>query len=268
MNMHNMIGAGSAARLFVGLAAAMMLAAPAAAAVDDGAAAAGNTTIESFNKAKRLLEREVYFDHRVTLYCGAAFDAKKNVVIPEGFTTPKHASRAKRIVWEHVVPAENFGRAFIEWREGDESCVDSKGRSFKGRKCAEKANKTFRYMQADLYNLYPAIGAVNAMRSHYRYAMLPSESATFGTCQMKIDESGRRAEPPEASRGSIARSTLYMAASYPQYRLSSAQRQLMEAWDRQYPVDQWECLRAKRIEKIQGNETAFVAEPCRKAGWY
>ena len=123
-------------------------------------------------------------------------------------------------------------------------------------------------MQADLYNLYPAIGAVNAMRSNYRYAMLPSESATFGTCQMKIDESGRRAEPPEASRGSIARSTLYMAASYPQYRLSSAQRQLMEAWDRQYPVDQWECLRAKRIEKIQGNENAFVAEPCRKAGWY
>ena len=29
--------------------------------------AAGNTEIESFNKAKRLLETKVYYDHRVTL---------------------------------------------------------------------------------------------------------------------------------------------------------------------------------------------------------
>ena len=33
-----------------------------------------------------------------------------------------------------------------------------------------------------------------------------------------------------------------------------------------YPVDAWECLRAKRIERIQGNENPFVKEACRKAG--
>ena len=32
-----------------------------------------------------------------------------------------------------------------------------------------------------------------------------------------------------------------------------------------YPVDAWECLRAKRIERIQGNENPFVKEACRKA---
>ena len=31
----------------------------------------GNTVNDSFNKAKQLLEKEVYFDHRVTLYCAA-----------------------------------------------------------------------------------------------------------------------------------------------------------------------------------------------------
>ena len=227
--------------------------------------AAGNTEIESFTKAKRLLEREVYFDHRVTLYCGAAFDAGKNVTLPDGFTTPKHAKRARRVEWEHVVPAENFGRAFVEWREGADVCVDNKGKAFKGRKCAEKANAAFRYMQADLYNLYPAIGAVNAMRSNYRYSMLPGSPATFGTCSMKID--GRRAEPPEAARGTIARTVLYMADAYQGvYRLSNQDRRLMEAWDRQYPVDAWECTRARRIEAIQGNPNERVKEACSRAG--
>lgn len=227
--------------------------------------AAGNTEIESFTKAKRLLEREVYFDHRVTLYCGAAFDARKNVTLPDGFTTPKHAKRARRVEWEHVVPAENFGRAFVEWREGADVCVDNKGKAFKGRKCAEKANAAFRYMQADLYNLYPAIGAVNAMRSNYRYSMLPGSPATFGTCSMKID--GRRAEPPEAARGTIARTVLYMADAYQGvYRLSNQDRRLMEAWDRRYPVDAWECTRARRIEAIQGNPNERVKEACSRAG--
>ena len=41
------------------------------------ASAAGNETIDSFSKAKKMLERQIYFDHRVTLYCGASFDEKK-----------------------------------------------------------------------------------------------------------------------------------------------------------------------------------------------
>lgn len=247
------------------LAALACAASAAALAFAAPAAHAGNTTNDSFSQAKKMLEREVYYDHRVTLYCGASFDAKKNIQLPDGFATPKHEKRAKRIEWEHVVPAENFGRFFKEWREGDEACVDNKGRPFKGRRCAEKANLQFRYMQADMYNLYPAIGAVNALRSNYNYGLLPGVPNTFGSCEMKIAD--RRAEPPERARGQIARSTLYMAAEYaPQYRISRQQRQLMEAWDRQYPVDQWECTRAKRIEKLQGNENKFVAEPCRAAG--
>ena len=166
--------------------------------------------------------------------------------------------------WEHVVPAENFGRAFAEWREGDEACVRNNGKPFKGRACAEKVNQEFRYMQADLYNLYPAIGAVNAVRSNYRYTMLPDAASSFGSCPMKV--SGRAVEPPEYTRGAIARTMLYMQDAYPKYKLSNAQMKLMTAWDKMYPVDAWECLRAKRIERIQGNENPFVKEACRKAG--
>ena len=133
------------------------------------ASAAGNETNDSFSRAKKMLERQVYFDHRVTLYCGAPFDEKKNIDLPDGFFTEKHQKRASKVEWEHAVPAENFGRAFEEWREGHPQCV-SKGKSFKGRACAEKVNADYRYMQADMYNLFPAIGAVNAVRSNKQYS--------------------------------------------------------------------------------------------------
>ena len=98
------------------------------------ASAAGNESNDSFTTSKRLLEREVYADHRVTVYCGYEFDEDKRICLPEGFTTTKHKKRAGRMEWEHAVPAENFGRAFREWREGALVCVDSKGKPYKGRR--------------------------------------------------------------------------------------------------------------------------------------
>ena len=229
------------------------------------AQAAGNEWNDSFSKAKKTLERQIYHDHRITLYCGAAFDEKKNVTLPEGFTAAKHEKRAGKVEWEHVVPAENFGQAFAEWREGDAQCVDNRGKAFKGRKCAEKVSREYRLMQADLYNLYPAIGAVNALRQNYNFQMLPGEKPDFGRCEMKNAE--RKAEPPIRSRGQIARTYKYMADAYaPRYRMSRQQTQLMDAWDKMYQVDAWECTRAKRIEKLQGNENPFVKGPCRDDG--
>lgn len=230
-----------------------------------GANAAGNTQIQSFNKAKKLLLAKVYPDHRQTIYCGANFDTKKNITPPTGFTSVTHKKRAKRVEWEHVVPAENFGRAFVEWREGDKACVNSKGKSFKGRKCASKMNTEYRYMQADMYNLYPAIGSVNALRSNYNFTMLPSAKSDFGQCDMRIEK--RKAQPPVKARGRIARTYLYMQAVYPTYKMSKQQQKLMTAWDKQYPVTKWECTRAKRIKKIQGNVNPVVASRCKAAGF-
>lgn len=59
-----------------------------------------------------------------------------------------------------------------------------------------------------MFNLYPAIGAVNALRSNYNFTMLPSTPGSFGSCQMKINN--KKAEPPVAARGRIDRTYLYM----------------------------------------------------------
>ena len=115
-------------------------------------------------------------------------------------------------------------------------------------------------MQSDLYNLAPAIGSVNALRSNYNFAMLPNERSDFGSCSMKIHK--RKAEPPVNSRGQIARAYLYMDHTYPNYKMSKQQRQLMNAWDKQYQTSAWECKRAKRIEKIQGNVNHILESRC------
>ncbi|WP_425414421.1 endonuclease [Psychromonas aquimarina] len=221
---------------------------------------AANQTNDSFSKAKKSLERNVYPDNRTTLYCAATFDSKKLITPPEGFVTTKYLKRAKKVEWEHVVPAENFGRTFTEWRDGDAQCVNNKRKSFKGRKCAEKVNKEYRYMQADMFNLYPAIGAVNALRSNYNFVMLPDEKSSFGSCEMKINN--RKAEPPVRSRGQIARTYLYMDEAYSRYSMSRQQKQLMNAWDKMYPVSDWECKRSKKIEAIQGNANRIVNSRC------
>jgi deoxyribonuclease-1 len=225
-------------------------------------ASASNTSNQSFNKAKKQL-LTVYQDHRETLYCGAAFDAKGYVIAPPGFTTKTHVARAKKIEWEHVVPAENFGKAFTEWRDGHGQCVNRKGKSFKGRKCAEKMNDEYRYMQADMHNLFPAIGAVNALRSNYNFVLLPSVKSDFGMCDMRIE--GRKAQPPKLARGRISRSYLYMEQTYPKYSMSKSQRQLMQAWDKQFPVNVDECLRAQKIAAIQLNDNAIVKSRCQQA---
>ncbi|MBO7484010.1 MAG: endonuclease [Alphaproteobacteria bacterium] len=225
---------------------------------------AGNTQVYSFSKAKKLLLDVVYAGHDETFYCKGHFDLKNNIVLPEGFKTPNHEKRAHKLEWEHVVPAENFGRAFAEWRDGHPNCIDSKGKPFKGRKCAEKMNKDFQLMQADMYNLYPAIGAVNAIRSNFNYAELPTAEITFGSCPMKIE--GKKVEPPEYTKGTIARTYLYFEEEYPSYRMSDSQKKMFEAWDKAHPVDAWECERARRIEKLQGNSNPFVKELCEKEG--
>jgi len=228
------------------------------------AGAAGNTSNDSFNRAKRILSQQVYHDNRITVYCGAEYDERGNITLPEGFFTPSHHKRAERMEWEHIVPAENFGRAFVEWREGHPECVDKNGKPFRGRRCAEKVNMEFRRMKADMHNLAPSIGAVNALRSNHSFALLPGAENTFGTCAMKIQ--GNRVEPPEHARGKIARTYKYMEATYPRYNMGGPSEKLKTAWDRMYPPDAWECERARRIARVQGNSNEITEARCREVG--
>ncbi len=225
----------------------------------------GNTTIESFTVAKKHM-RKIYKNHPETFYCKAKFDEKGNVELPAGFATPKYEKRTKRIEWEHVVPAENFGRHEVAWREGHPLCVDKKGKPFKGRKCAELVSQDFRRAQADLFNLVPSVGAVNALRSNYGFteffAGIPN---TFGSCEMKIQ--GRKVEPPKYSKGMIARTYFYFESAYSWFKISDQMRRIFVIWNAIYPVDEWECKRAEEIAKIQKSKNEIVMRQCKIHGF-
>ncbi len=225
----------------------------------------GNKIITSFSQAKQQLKK-VYVDHLETFYCRAPYLANGTVIHPEGFKTPKYAKRSEKMEWEHIVPAENFGRGFDPWRVGHPDCVDKRGKPFKGRKCAEKVSKEFQLMVSDMYNLVPAIGAVNAMRSNFNFTeMHPSVESTFGTCAVKIVD--RQVEPTEYTKGAIARTYFYIESAYPTFKISNKMRKLLHVWDKRYPVDKWECERAQRIEKIQKNKNHIVIDQCRVFGF-
>jgi deoxyribonuclease-1 len=220
---------------------------------------------QSFSKSKKLMKK-VYADHQISFYCGCDYDYKivkgKQKTIPNwqscGFSPRKQPKRASRIEWEHVIPAENFGRQFTCWRDGNSKCVKKNGKTYKGRKCCNKVNKKFRAMQADLHNLRPAIGEVNGDRSNYRYSLLPNLSyGQYGECRFKVDFKNRKAEPSKEVRGDIARTYFYFEKVYG-LKISKKDRKLFEAWNKQDPVDNWERERNSKIAEIQGNSNTYV----------
>src|SRR5207253_8000253 len=81
---------------------------------------------------------QVFVGHETTFYCACTYAGNEVDLASCGYQPKKDPDRAKRLEWEHVVPAEAFGQSFPEWREGHSACIDSKGKAFKGRNCARK----------------------------------------------------------------------------------------------------------------------------------
>lgn len=244
----------------------------------------GNRYSQSFFAVKRVMLDKIYYDHRYTLYCNAKFDRFKQINIPKGFKLPdinrvdfkvydisqeELKRKSERMEWEHIVPAENFGRTFKEWTKGHKNCISHKGKNFKGRSCAKQENEEFRYMYTDMYNLYPSIGAVNYLRSNFNFTHFnPRDNVEniFGNCPFKI--SHNRVEPRDNIKGLIARTYFYMEQTYSRYKIGEPMREVLKTWAKNYPVTQWECIRAYRIEKVQGNPNEVVKKECQDRGFY
>jgi deoxyribonuclease-1 len=253
-------------------------------AKENETSSAPNRYSQSFYNVKRVLLERVFYDRRKTLYCNADFSVHKKIFLPDGFLLPDLAKakfkyyditaeelekKAQRMEWEHIVPAQNFGKTFPQWTKGDAKCVLPKGKFFKGRKCAEQESEEFRYMYTDMYNLYPSIGAVNYLRANFNFTQFSKKENignTFGSCKLKIFDN--TVEPPDNVKGLIARTYLYMEQTYKRFSISAKMRPIIQAWDKKYPVSRWECKRAYRIEKIQKNSADVFKKPCLEKNWY
>lgn len=220
----------------------------------------GNEAISNFRDAKELLAK-IYGASNKTFYCNSSYSGNYVDLESCGVKISKYIKRSKRIEWEHIVPAENFGRSFSEWRDGHSKCKN-KSKSYKGRRCASKVSGEFRRMEADLYNLVPAVGSINAARSNYSFAEdLNVFAPQFGKCDLKIIN--RKVEPQDNIKGDIARIFFYMDSAYPNRGILGKQRRkLMEIWDKMDPVTLEECQINKKKKRIQGNDNPFVSQRC------
>lgn len=223
----------------------------------------------SFAGAKRILERDIYntLERRVTLYCGCEYSEKKIVdhdscgYIPDW----RFYSRSNRIEWEHIVPASWFGRDLQCWKDHKEVCP----KAGNGRKCCGKVDEGYKTLEADMHNLFPSIGQINAIRSNHAYGVVEGEDRKFGVCDWEFQAGDSiygidaTVEPAPQVRGEIARTMLYMNMKY--YSLYDKllisdfnTYMILSTWNHADPPDSWEFERNRLIKNIQGNSNPYI----------
>lgn len=213
----------------------------------------------TFSAAKELLYERIYRGHRLTAYCGCRYSGRGRIDLAScGLERYGREKRAHRVEAEHVFPAAQFGNFRRCWRQPEayRACRGKDGETLSGRKCCLRVDDTFLVAHNDLQNLIPAVGLINGDRRDYRWGMAP-DGVGYGRCAIRIDASQRRAQPPAALQGDIARIMLYMRDTYG-FRLSPQDERLYRTWNNQDPVDAWELKRQKRISRLQGMENSYV----------
>lgn len=226
-----------------------------------------NQTIKSFGEAKAKL-RKIYGHKNNTFYCHCPYQKKSIKLKNCSYSLKKYRKRSKRLEWEHIVPAHAFGQSFKEWRNAETICgfkITKKGRKKKisARKCAKK-NKLFSAMEADIYNLVPAIGAVNALRSNFSMAKLLSSDTAICPGTLKR---GRKFMPDDTRKGDVARIYMYMHETYPgRGIISNKNEKMFKTWDQLDPVDAQECQINKLKQTYQFNSNEIVMARCKKLG--
>lgn len=209
----------------------------------------------SFAQSKKIAA-QLFSTHPQTIYCQCTYAQKEVDLASCGMQAADAKKRAHRVEWEHIMAAEHFGQQFACWRTP--LCQDKNGKPFKGRACCQKIDEQYRHVESELYNLWPEIGLVNQARSNYRFGVLPQPTTYYG-CALTIDKALRRAEPANHAKGVIARVYLFMADHY-SLSISSSQRQLFMAWNRQFAPTLWERQWAQQVALIEGYNNSYITD--------
>lgn len=210
-----------------------------------------NAAPTNFTSAKIESRKYVYFDRTEegTFYCGCKWEwvgksGGRTDLASCGYKIRAQETRANRIEWEHISPAENLGRNLACWKRG-------------GREECKKSDPLFNVMESNMFNITVSVGEANVDRLNYNFGMLPSTPLQHGACPIKIDFKQRTVEPRDAIKGMIARTYFYMFDRY-DLRMSDKQQQLFMAWNKMYPVSEWELERNRRIASRMGHNNEFV----------
>lgn len=190
-------------------------------------AAAQQTTLASYAVVRDTIFWSLFYVlGGTTLYCDIPFDR-------DG----KPALAGERLTIEHVYPqqwiAEHFGCA----------------------RAADCADPQFHGAAADLHNLWPALGRINASRGQRPFADIEGDAHRrfVDFCPDFERAPGRTGpvEPRDAAKGDIARALLHMADSYGLPLRGGRDTALR--WHAADPPDAHERWRNYVIKRLQGS---------------
>lgn len=206
----------------------------------------------TFRQSKVTAHRKIYTgDLQVDYYCGCLYNRSKSVDLNScGYKIRKNALRAKRIEFEHVIPASTYGKTESCWKDG-------------GRKNCTKNSETFNKFEADLHNLRPVIGEVNGDRNNLPYGIVGQEHVSYGQCNFKIDFNLNIAEPPDDIKGDMARITLYLKEKY-NLPYSDEYVIMLIGWMKRDPVSEKEIKINTLIRAYQGDSNYYIDQNARE----
>jgi deoxyribonuclease-1 len=189
--------------------------------------AQGQTTIRDYETARRVyFWNQLYEDGGSDLYCGVRF------------------RKGQRLSVEHVYAADWIAEKF--------GCAN--------RHCEHPA---YKFAEADLHNLWPALGAINSSRGKAFFGEVNGSKPTLPPSLSDLKCAYKKlrdvVEPRRNVWGDIARSLFYMHVEYglPLHRMLP----VLKVWHRKDPVNQNERWRNKRIFDLQGTRNRFVEHP-------
>lgn len=220
----------------------------------------GKNRITDFQKAKRVLKR-FYKQIGKDFYCGCEFEKDDEELgrfkIKQescGLQARKDPKRQTWIEWEHIVPAYSFGKNRECWTKPN---CEVNAKILKGRKCCSATDPEFNLIEADLHNIVPVPGEINADRGIYPFGEIDGEPRAYGLCDFEVNFKESLAEPKPEIRGDIARIYFYMEWRY-QIPIPEGKRELYLAWHKADPPDTFEIRKNEIIERLQKIKNPFV----------
>lgn len=206
-------------------------------------ASAQQSTILGYDTA-----RDDYFWPRlyalggVTIYCDHVFPSNE---VHEAVGGRRLSNAGERLSVEHAYPAD--------WIAEANGCPDRNN-------CDVEA---YSFAEADLHNLWPALGRINSSRQDLPLGELAGETNRRFTdiCLDYERNSGFGAivEPQDSAKGELARSLLYMSVSYDLPIRGSLD--VLVDWHRNDPPSDEERWRNNLIEDLQGSRNPFIDYP-------
>ena len=246
-------------RIMVFLLAALVMA--------SGAQAAGNEWNDSFSKAKKTLERQV-----VIMTIGSRSTAgrrstrrKRTSPCRKGLPPRSTGSGPGRWSGNTWSPPRTSGRRSRNGAKATRSAWTTGERRSRAASARRRPAGKYRLMQADLYNLYPAVWRGQRPAPELQFPDAAGRGKRFRI--VRNEDRGQEGRAAGTRAGAdCPHVQVYergIRAALPDEPPAAAAHGRV---DKMYPVDQWECTRAKRIETLQGNRNPFVEGLARRPG--